>query len=533
MKKSDLDVLVVGAGPVGLFCANELIRHGLNCRIIDKKPGLSQHSKALGIHIRTLEMLQDCGFYQDFMQEGIPIYKLLLKTKHKKIFEVNFNKLDAMHDFLLDLAQDKTENILYQGLLNNHLHVEWQTELMTIEYRDGLAIAQLKDAQGITESLTAPWIIACDGAHSTLRHLIGAPFVGTTYPQHWLLADLYIDWQHSENKMIAYLNPEGPLACFPLGGKRYRLVLSVPESQLTYDLEELKSLFHQRTTDKAILSHPIWITPFSIHHRQVTQYQHHNIFFCGDAAHIHSPLGAQGMNTGMQDVYNLVWKLALVHKGYAHQDLLASYQEERFPIGQQVLRKTDVMTKMVLIKNPWLATLRNQSMRLFMLIPCLRKKILRGMAQLNIAYRSVIIKQLGKKTRFKVGTYIPLIYLKNSKTQTMMPLAAICQGTQHHLLLFITATEQAENILNYFSCFPMIQIHFIYLEGKPCLHQNVWTWEDKNALNKEFRISLGTALLVRPDKYIGLIQSPFNREKLKQALVAYSKLVLQERTQSL
>ncbi|WP_020424300.1 FAD-dependent monooxygenase [Legionella tunisiensis] len=342
MAENRLDVLVVGAGPVGLFCANELTRHGIPCRIIDKKAELSDKSKALGIHIRTLDVLEDCGFIDEILAQGLKVEGALLKAHEKLLVDVDFSLVEGDRHYLVDLPQDKTERILHAGLVTKGLQVEWQTELTGIEQAANHTIATLKRADGSSEQVNAAWIIACDGSHSTLRHLVNADFLGATYKEVWWLADLHIDWNLPKNKMAIFVSHHGPMAAFPMGEKRYRLVLVAPEGSsidATPTIQDIEQAFKQRSAENATLSDPIWLTQFGIHHRQIQQYRYGRLFFAGDAAHIHSPMGGQGLNTGIQDIYNLIWKLTLVQKGLAQDSLLDSYHKERYPIGKGVLKK--------------------------------------------------------------------------------------------------------------------------------------------------------------------------------------------------
>lgn len=319
MSQQNIDVLIVGAGPVGLFCANEVMRHGLTCRIIDKKTQLSEQSKALGIHIRTLNVLEDCGCIDEILQQGHKVEGVLFKSKGKTLVDASFASIDADRHYLIDLPQNQTEAILAHTLQAKGTPIEWETELTHVSQSPTEITATIRKPNNKIELVNANWLIACDGAHSTVRHQVQAEFKGAKYDQTWWLADLLIDWQISDKRMVVYITNQGPLACFPMGNKRYRLVLSAPPGEKPTDLtlEDIQQVFKERSSDPATLSHPIWLSQFSLHHRQIQQYRYDRMFFAGDAAHIHSPMGGQGLNTGIQDIYNLVWKLALVEKNRA------------------------------------------------------------------------------------------------------------------------------------------------------------------------------------------------------------------------
>ncbi|KTD35098.1 FAD dependent oxidoreductase [Legionella nautarum] len=527
MSENLLDVLVVGAGPVGLFCANELLRQGLRCRIIDKKSEITSHSKALGIHIRSLDLLEDCGFLDEIFTQGLKVDGVMIKSHGKELINASFADLENNRHFLIDLPQNKTERIFYNGLLSKGLEVEWNTELTELEQTANKVIATLQRTDGSQEKINASWLIACDGSHSTVRQLLYAKFVGSSYQQTFWLADIHMDWDLPENKIIVYASDKGPLACFPMGEQRYRLVMTAPE-KITHQqptMEDIKELFNLRSTDKATLSDGIWISPFGIDHRQIEKYRYDRVFFAGDAAHVHSPMGGQGMNTGLQDIYNLAWKLALVHKGFAHEKLLDSYQSERRPVAKKVLKKTGAMTRMLMLSHPFLIGLRNKFLKSVISIKPIRRIILKDLAELDISYAdSPIVKILGKKTGFKIGEFIDNFSLRDSHGKKKQ-FHQITQGTQHHLFLFSglgnnqlsTLLDTALSIGQQYQ--GLIQTHLVLLNPTKDAFQSHLVWIDTDqTIHKKFGLMQSTAILIRPDKYLGLSQTPVNQEELLRHL---------------
>ncbi|KTD18620.1 FAD dependent oxidoreductase [Legionella lansingensis] len=518
-----MDVLVVGAGPVGLFCANELHRHGLRCRIVDKKSELSDKSKALAIHIRSLDVMEDCGFIDEILSQGSQILGAIVKSQGEILADVTFAHVEASRHFLIDLPQDKTERILNQGLVNKGLRVEWQTELLSVEQSHDGVTALLKHHDGNTEKFNVSWVIACDGSHSTLRELVGAQFTGESYKQTWWLADLLIDWSLPKNKMVMYISEQGPVACFPIGESRYRLVMTAEEkiSYVEPTIADIQRVFTVRTGEKATLSDPIWITQFGIAHRQIDNYRYNRIFFAGDAAHVHSPMGGQGLNTGMQDIYNLVWKLALVEKFSAPTTLLDSYHLERHPIGEQVLKKTDVMTKMILIRHPLLIALRNKFFRFLTSFDFVKKYITTDLAELNISYaKSPIVKCLGKKTVFKIGEFSANFPLTDGETKAIKQLHEITRGTMHHLFLFagkdnVSLPNTLKTAITMNERFnTLMKTHLVLTNGSELPKFTSIFLEPDATIHRQFAINEPTALLIRPDKYVGLTQCPIEEKEL-------------------
>lgn len=520
MSQNNIDVLIVGAGPVGLFCANELTRHGLTCRIIDKKVNLSKHSKALGIHIRTLDVLEDCGLIKEVEQQGHQVEGVLFKSQGKTLVNATFAGVEASRHFLIDLPQNQTEAIFNQGLQEKGIEVEWESELTHLVQSPNEITATLKKPNNKVELLNANWLIACDGAHSTVRHQVGAEFKGSAYKQAWWLADLLVDWKVPDNRMAIFISKNGPLACFPMGNKRYRLVMTANQDSVTDpSLEDIKNEFKRRSSDQATLSNPIWLSQFSIHHRQIQQYRYDRVFFAGDAAHIHSPMGGQGLNTGIQDVYNLIWKLALVAKRKAKPELLDSYHAERFPVGHGVLKKTDVMTRMILLTNPLAISARNAFIGFITSFKSVKNTLAKDIAELAISYaKSPVVFQSGGTKKIKAGDFFPDFQLIDSATQKPMMTNTITQGTHHHLFLFSGIKPKnntdlislAEALAEQYQ--HTIKVHLILANKPEHIHWNTQTWLDNQDIHQRFGIKKPTLIVVRPDKYIGLLKNPINKK---------------------
>lgn len=531
MSQNIIDVLIVGAGPVGLFCANELTRHGLTCRIIDKKTNLSQQSKALGIHIRTLDVLEDCGLIDEILKQGHQVDGVLFKSRGKILVNATFAEIEASRHFLIDLPQNKTEAILNKSLQDKSLQVEWETELTHLIQTPDEITATIKKPNNKIELLSTNWLIACDGAHSTVRHQLNAEFKGAEYKQAWWLADLLIDWQVPDNRMAIYISDKGPLACFPMGNKRYRLVMTAPQnSTSTPSLEDINHVFKQRSSDPATLSDPIWLTQFSIHHRQIQQYRYDRVFFAGDAAHIHSPMGGQGLNTGLQDAYNLAWKLALVEKRKAKPELLNSYHAERFPVGHGILKKTDKMTRAMLLTSPFLITVRNAFIGFMASFNCVKNFMAKDLAELSISYaKSPVVHQSGHIRHITAGDYFPVFYLMDPSTQTKINSTAVVQGTLHHLFIFVGLNDKkmpqlitlASSLAKKYS--QSIEIHLVLNNKSDKRDEKITFWTDEQQqVHKYFGFKKPGLLLVRPDKYIGMIQKPVNEKKLIEQLYLLS-----------
>lgn len=304
-------VLVVGAGPVGLTMAAELARYGVGVRIVDKAAQRSDKSKALVLWSRTLELLDRMGCGAAFVEAGRQVREAEIIADGATIARVNFEGLRTPHPYGLMLPQSETERLLEERLDALGVEVERRVELSRFVADEDAVTAFLHRPDGSEETLDV------DGAHSAVRHGLGAGFEGDTMPSHFVLADLHLAGGPPLNEIKTYWHEAGLLAIFPIGPGRYRVIADAGEPKAgehTPDptLEVVQSLLGQRGPAGVKASDPIWLSGFTINERKVKDYREGRVFLAGDAAHVHSPAGGQGMNTGMQDAINLAWKLALV-----------------------------------------------------------------------------------------------------------------------------------------------------------------------------------------------------------------------------
>ncbi|MDO0910443.1 FAD-dependent monooxygenase [Streptomyces sp. DT2A-34] len=340
-----LDVLVVGAGPTGLALAAQLRAHGITFRLVDRSPDRVRESRALGIQPRTLEALAGFGVTERLVARGNPAMRLRLHLKRRTVsvplFDIGLT--DTPYPFLLFLSQAETENVLGEHLATRGVPIERGTELLLLDRRDPHVVCRLRGRDGTEEDVVARYVVGCDGAHSTVRAQAGIDFEGYAYPQTYLLADLDVDGLEP-GAVHSYMTGAGMLIFFPLGSPAPWRMLAIrppdaPDGEVTLPL--LRQIADRYGAQGLTLRDPVWMTDFRLHNRGAARYRSGPCFLAGDAAHIHSPAGAQGMNTGIQDALNLGWKLALVCRGAAPEELLQTYGIERAPVGREVRRFTD------------------------------------------------------------------------------------------------------------------------------------------------------------------------------------------------
>ena len=378
-------VIVVGAGPVGLFMAASLARLGVSVRIIDKAAAPSDKSKAVVIWPRTLEQFDIHGAVEPFLVEGLKVTDLHLMARRRSLARISLRQLPGAYPFGLFLPQSQTERLLTAELSRLGVTVERSVELVALAPAETHVTAGLRHADGSIETVHTGWLIGCDGAHSAVRHLLALPFDGETLTSSLALADLMLDGPAAEEITISW-TPDGLLAIFPLGRGRFRVVADVPEAAGEPTLDDIQDLLDQRGPGGLTGRDPIWLTRFKINERKVSDYRAGRVFVAGDAAHIHSPAGGQGMNTGLQDAANLAWKLALVCQGKARERILDSYSPERSAIGDLVLKSAGRATRLALLRARWLQALRNAAVSLAAPWPIFQRRVAGDLSELDLYY---------------------------------------------------------------------------------------------------------------------------------------------------
>jgi len=358
-------VLVVGAGPTGLALAAQLCAFGVDFRLIDRQADRARESRALAVQPRTLEVLTGLGVADVMVERGNHAMRLRLharsRTTELPLFDTGMD--DTAYPFLLFISQDDTEAILGRHLAARGVTVERRVELTGLDRHPGDVSCTLHHDDGRTEHLVADYVVGCDGAHSAVRRHAGIDFTGSAYPQTFVLADLDADGL-GRDSVHAFLTGAGMLFFFPLGQPApWRLLAMQPAGhEVPGDddprLADLQALADAYTEGAVRLHDLVWSTYFRLHNRHATTYRAGRVFLAGDAAHIHSPAGAQGMNTGIQDAWNLGWKLALVANGTADAGLLDTYERERQPVGKGVLRLTDRAFRIATSTSPAITLLR-------------------------------------------------------------------------------------------------------------------------------------------------------------------------------
>ncbi|KAK0124009.1 hypothetical protein ONS95_008997 [Cadophora gregata] len=363
--ENNTDVLIIGAGPTGLILALELSLQDIPFRIIDSSPSRSPYSRAFAIHPRSLELLsRHGGILPNLVKRGTFNLSVQLFSNKKPIFTIKLQDTpfkDSMLPGPLFVSQAITEEIMAGALSGYGKAVEWGVTAVKVEQDDNGADVVLQHANGSDETIRAKYVVGCDGAHSIVRKAAGLSFEGAAYPQDFILADVHLKWEHKTNLHI-FIGHYGLLAALPLQNGVFRLICSRPfetDKETEPTLNDFRAAIKQQVPGEVEISNPIWMTRFRIHHRIASNYRSGRLFVAGDAAHIHSPAGGQGINTGIQDSVNLGWKLARVLRGQSPDSLLDSYSIERHKVGLAILHGTDRIFEMMATTNPIFLFLRN------------------------------------------------------------------------------------------------------------------------------------------------------------------------------
>jgi 2-polyprenyl-6-methoxyphenol hydroxylase-like FAD-dependent oxidoreductase len=495
------DVIVVGAGPVGLVAGCELARHGVTVRVIDKLTQPTDQSRAIALHARSLDMFDRMGIVDELLDTGIKAIAMQLYAGGRKLFRVPLGEVDSAFPFTLNTAQTETERVLGERLQSLGVTVERGVELVALsEDDDGVHLTLQKG--GSTERVSASWVIGADGARSTARKLVGTKLAGSFVGERFLLGD--VDAEHSLDldSMHTFFAPDGPVIVLPMCDGRMRFLAEVhdaPDTPLNMHptTDELQEIVDRRIGGIRVLrSH--WLTSFEIHHARVPAYRWGRVFLAGDAAHIHSPAGGQGMNTGMQDVFNLAWKLATVINGDAGATLLDSYEAERAPVADSVIAFTNRLTKAGTLSGVP-RRIRDVVLRMLSRIPAARRVMAETAEEVNVAYKDspIAVGRRPKHAKVVAGQHVP--HATDEAVQKQLR-AAWGPQTFDHVVMTVAAGQVAP------AAGGPGQVQVLVSAGDaPVAGYNAVVADPKGVVAQRFGLKNGGRVVIRPDGYIGAI----------------------------
>lgn len=537
-----LPVLIIGAGPTGLTMACNLVRFGVKFRIIDKAPTQSTYSRAIVIQPRTMELFYDLGITERLISEGKKIFTVngyIDGTQALQLVTHPLEKLNTQFPFLLSVPEATTERIMEEKLQAFGVKVERGVTFVSATDEDGIKV-KLINSKGIEEEVNTLYLLGCDGARSEVRKNIDVEFKGHADDQHFLLADLELDWKYSDDAVHAFLSKKGTLAFLPLPGKsRFRLVspLNSDEIKLEASQETLKKILKTRGwLDKLSIINVGWISIFSLQYRCASSFRKGNVFLLGDAAHNHNPVGGLGMNMGIHDATNLSWKLALVLQNIGRKELLDSYNWERRPIAQKTLRGTEFATNIVAMKSSLFRWFRINFFKNTLKFKAYSETIIKRISLLNNNYRQSVVS-FNFQTPFIKGWYrfrsSPLAgdrmpdvrSLQIKGDETKYSLSALLKEPTLHLLIFLGQNftddvpesyyQLVSNLAHYYGSLitPHLVVPFAEFPFPHSWKKSV-IFDPEQRMHTTFGASTACIYLIRPDKHIGFRSHPIDEEAL-------------------
>jgi len=512
----ETDILIIGAGPTGLSLAAQLLRYGIDFVVVEKNTGITPYSKAIGVHARTLEIFDQIGLAREAVAKGAIAGKARLLINGKIRGQLEFSDIGkglSPFPFVLMLEQSKTEHFLYEYLQRHHSDVLWNTELQSFSQDADRIVAQVRTSGGETQAISAKYLVGCDGPKSMVRHQLGLTFGGSTFERIFYVADAQVDWRMSHDALHVCFSPNSFVVFFPLKGeKRYRIVGVFPEEfnkdegDILY--EEIESRIKTESKLDLDISDVEWFSTYKVHTRHANKFSAGRGFLAGDSAHVHTPAGAQGMNTGIQDGYNLAWKIALAIRGKANSKLLDTYNEERLQNAKRLLKTTDRFFGFA-AGTDWLMNF----FRLHVLPPlakhlftldAVRKFVFPLVSQIGINYRQSSLSNHAGDQQFEVkaGDRLPYFLVDGKSIYDSLPQA------KFHFFVFSKEPSHfqalRDELKNRFADF----VDFNGFSISPEVQEIFGT-------NKDFSV------LLRPDNHVGHISSDISLGTVQDYLTRF------------
>lgn len=509
-------VLIVGAGPVGLTLAVECLRHGVSFRIIDKTPDHSAYSKALAIWSGTLEHLAAAGLAETFLEASRPVRKMVIQDMGRSIAEIPFEEgLDSLYASPRILPQSHTEEILLAYLQNHGVEVERNLECVAVRSDGAGVTCDLQKAEGGLETITVGWLAGCDGARSIARHSLPVEFTGVTENTGFILADAKVRDGLPDDSIVFSSGPHGAIIIFPVkpGVWRFFGLRVRTDDRSQPKLEEI-----QKHVDDAGLSHlhlfdPEWLSYFGVNERVVSRNRVGRVFLLGDASHIHSPAGGQGMNTGLQDAFNLGWKLKLLAGGQGDAEAIAeSYFAERHPVALKVVHETSRLLHFGIISNPLVRAAKKVILPFVSKLELFKNRASFELSGLGISYSPGPLIEHDSRAFSHQGGLAPgslARHVEVRKTGSSVSLWRELLHPSHTLLLFSgpspsdKATAEISASIDEFrsSSLRCLVIWQAEVAPSPWNEDQILLDPDGNAHSRYGLAELGW-YLIRPDQYI-------------------------------
>jgi 2-polyprenyl-6-methoxyphenol hydroxylase-like FAD-dependent oxidoreductase len=544
-EQSTQEVLIVGAGPSGLTAAVVLASHGVRARVVDPERGPTDQSRALVVQARTLELWRKLGLVETAIAGGKKVTGVIAYSNGRLLNGgrslIDFAKLGAgqtPYPFLLVFEQSKTERLLLDRLTELGGAVDWGVQALAIHpHGDHVEVAlRQHNSDGTTteETVTPRWVVGADGASSIVRHALGLGFDGGSYEQAFFLADVAVTWPHTDDDLGLALTESGsflfvPMPTDPGAPPRYRVLGSLTPEMAAHerlDITDVQRAIDQHSGVPATVSDAKWVSKYRLHHRMAERFSVGNVFLIGDAAHIHSPVGGQGMNTGIQDAYNLAWKLALVIRGHAQAPLLDSYATERMPVARALLNGTDNAFNVMVSDRKLVRWGRHVAARLLPItlrhLTATTRRVFATLSQIAITYAITPARSSAGITGSRPGDRAPHAELRTGPHAGTSVLTLL-DGPDHHLLL-LEGTGMPSEASDRFGA--VIDDH------APTVHIHVIDRRETQ-VHAVYAVTAPTAVLIRPDGYIAWRGAASDADGLRTYLSSWYALSAATRVASI
>jgi 2-polyprenyl-6-methoxyphenol hydroxylase-like FAD-dependent oxidoreductase len=513
---SSCDLLIIGAGPVGLTLAAECRRYGIGFRIVDRNAGCSTHSKALVIWSGTLEHLASLGLAEKFIQAGRPVRRMIFQNQGNPLAEIPITEgLESLYPSPLILPQSRTEELLSAHLAEQSINVERNVECVGLSQTQDEVTCELRSSDGKVEAVSAAWVAGCDGARSIARHQLNVGFAGATEKMSFILADAEVQGELPDDAILVSSGPRGNIIIFPVKAGIWRF-FALREDTTNLEqptLQEIQEHVNDAGLERIRLSNPEWLSHFLVNERVVSRSRLGRVFLLGDAAHIHSPAGGQGMNTGMQDAFNLGWKLKLLTSKIGDAEQIAeSYFAERHPVAEKVVRNTSRLLHFGLISSPVFRKAREIALPLLSRIETAKERLAFELSELGISYSdSPLIERSSSGFHhprgLRPGTLARDVTVQKSGTPTSLWRELLHPG--HTLLLFpgSSATEEqiqffsdlSEALRDSTTCSIVVWQSGVEPKSK---HSTCCVLDPDGAAHARYGLREPGWYLIRPDQYI-------------------------------
>lgn len=513
-------ILIVGAGPTGLVLAAELARRGVVPRIIDAGRPDVRESRAVAVVARSLEVLDDLGIATAAIERGVPLHALNFYQGSTVLAQLDVTAVDSPFPMDLCIAQWQTTEILREKVAELGVDIEWETRLTAHQSNGAGVTAQIVDSSGRAELCETSWLIGCDGSHSTVRESSGIGWETDDLQRGFILGDFVADWPISRDRFHVWFAKNGLVAVFPMPGGYWRALVSTPDDNPPRDprLTDFVDSVAERTPLDPHLRELQWSSAFIAREGLAARFRHGRVLLAGDAAHSHSPIGGQGMNTGMQDAYNLGWKLALVATGECDPALFDTYEAERRPVAVAVINATSIATRVATGSALVARRARRHALRVFSQFNSVQEKFSNAIGEHLVHYRdSRIVSEnwfnakpapwsAANDSGPEAGEVMRDAYVETRSGP--VALRHIFRAPGHHLVLFAADEYRPTTLIGWKrraeeAMAGRGHVHLITRCHLPSAPTEGVLADVQSAAHNRYGVRRPSLYLIRPDKYIG------------------------------